>query len=25
VKTQRVLNMKHMGFGAFKDTAIIAA
>ena len=25
VKTQQVLNMKHMGFGALKDTAIIAA
>jgi len=25
VKTQRVLNMEHMGFGALKDTAIIAA
>jgi hopanoid C-3 methylase HpnR len=25
VKTQQVLNRKHMGFGALKDTAIIAA
>jgi len=25
VKTQQVLNMKHMGFGALKDTALIAA
>ena len=24
VKTQQVLNMKHMGFGALKDTALIA-
>lgn len=25
VKTQQVVNMKHMGFGALKDTAVIAA
>jgi hopanoid C-3 methylase HpnR len=25
VKTQQVLNMKHMGFGALKDTALVAA
>jgi hopanoid C-3 methylase HpnR len=25
VKTQQVVNMKHMGFGALKDTAMIAA
>lgn len=25
VKTQQVLNMKHMGFGALKDTVLIAA